>query len=111
MAALNVSLARFLEGRRLQLHCRSLTMSLIGPDSLKQFASGSWSKGQDSVVLMEFLPWVLEDLGFDYKGAVPWKYIRSSSCSVGDMMRILYADGVFLQPSRATQAGRWDTTS
>ena len=105
LAALNNALARFLKSRKLQLHCRSLTLSLIGADSLQKYPSGGWSKAQDGVVLMDFIPWLLEDLQVDFRCNEPWRFMHAGCSAVGEMMRILYAEGVFLEPLKAQEAG------
>ena len=53
---INEFLSSFLKERGLQLHCKRLNLQLIGADNLKSYASGSWSKGADSNVLMRFIP-------------------------------------------------------
>ena len=102
---INEFLSSFLKGRGLQLHCKRLTLQLIGADNLKSYASGSWSKGADSKVLMRFIPWLMEKLQLDVKSGRPWKYLYGGCMAIQATMDSLYSAGVFLSPDVAVQAG------
>ena len=104
MQALNRLLKVFLKEQRLQLHCRTLTLNSIGADALKSFACGTWNKGQDSVTLMRFMPWLLRRLGLDVQQGRPWKYLYAGSLGVQRTMGILYSEGVFLGREQALKA-------
>ena len=102
---MNEFLSCFLKECRLQLHCKRLTLQLIGADNLKSYASGSWSKGADSNVLMRFIPWLMEKLQLDVKSGRPWKYLYGGCMAIQATMDSLCSAGVFLSPDVAIQAG------
>ena len=103
MKIMNVMLKQFLREHKLQLHCKQLSLERIGAESLKSFASGGWSKGQDSVVLMKFLPWLLQHLKLD-EDEKPWKYICGACRGMETAMSIFYSEPVFMDQTRATTA-------
>ena len=103
MQALNGQLATFLKESKLQLHCRRRTVKLIGADSPKSFSSGGWSKAQDSVIIMEFIPWVMERLPLDLQDD-PWRFIHVGSRAVTRSMRILYSEPLFMNRESAARA-------
>ena len=103
MKIMNVMLKQFLREHKLQLHCKHLSLERIGAESLKSFASGGWSKGQDSVVLMKFLPWLLRHLKLD-ENEKPWSYIYGGCHGMETAMSIFYAEPVFMDQAQATRA-------
>ena len=103
MKVMNSWLKEFLRESRLHLHCKQLSLTLIGADSPKAFASGSWSKGQDSVVFMKFLPWLLDRLQVEEAGK-PWKYIYGACRGLEAAMKIFHAEPVFMDRDRAKLA-------
>ena len=60
MLSMNAHLQVYLRQTRQRLHCQKLTLENIGAKSKATFATGSWSKGQDSVVPVDFFSfWIL----------------------------------------------------
>ena len=103
---LNCVLARFLKQSRLVLHCRQLSLALLGADSLKKAPVGGWSKGHDSVVMMLFIPFLLEAISLDVETAKPWTYVYAGTCAMNRCMAILHREPVWMDPSRAMEAGQ-----
>ena len=104
MANMNISLKAFLKKEHLYLHCHRLTMDLIGAGNNKSYASGGWNKGQDSVVLAKFIPWAVREVLPVNASERPWKYIVQGCEALGEFMRTLYAQAVFMEKSAANHA-------
>ena len=56
-AKMNEVLKTFCKNQRHTFHANQLNLSLLGY-SVKDYVSGSWSKGQDSIVLLRFVVWL-----------------------------------------------------
>ena len=104
MASLNVSLKAFLKDNKLYLHCHRLSMDLIGAGNNKTYATGGWNKGQDSVILAKFIPWAIREALPVDANERPWKYIVQACEALGDFMRTLYAEAVFMDKTAANHA-------
>ena len=102
MASMNGRLRVYLKQRRQRLHCQKLTLNLIGADSPMTFSCGSWSKAQDSVILMEFVAWLVGDLGLEQER--PFTFIHAGGRCIHDFMRELYSGGAFISCETAVRA-------
>ena len=104
MANLNASVKTFLKSEKLYLHCHRLSMDLIGAGNNKNYATGGWNKGQDSVVLAKFIPWAMQHVLSIDTSERPWKYIAQGCEALGNFMRMLYAEPVFMEKGVASHA-------
>ena len=104
MDEMNRVLSLYLRDKRVVLHCRNLSLSLIGADTPQKFPVGGWSKGQDSVVLMQFLPYLMETISPDSLQEKPYKYVYAGACAMNDCMKILYSDTIWMDRARALMA-------
>ncbi|OLP89369.1 hypothetical protein AK812_SmicGene29197 [Symbiodinium microadriaticum] len=104
MLSMNAHLQVYLRQTRQRLHCQKLTLENIGAKSKATFATGSWSKGQDSVVLMDFLPWVIDVLATVNARAKPWCYIDAGARAARHCMETLYAAEAFMPLDVARRA-------
>ena len=62
MLFMNRYLARYCKGRKVNLHLQKLSLDLFGAKTPTTYACGGWNKGQDSVILMGFVLWLLRGL-------------------------------------------------
>ena len=62
MARMNRYLATYCKERKVNLHMSKLSLELIGAKTPTTYACGGWNKGQDSVILMGFVLWLLRGL-------------------------------------------------
>ncbi|CAE7509436.1 unnamed protein product, partial [Symbiodinium necroappetens] len=102
MQLMNQKLRQYLRETKTTLHAQRLTLDLIGAKTPNAYASGSWSKGSDSVVFMKFLLWLVENLPVPHTEK-PWKYLRQGAASIGVCMRTLYEESIFMEKSTALQ--------
>ncbi|CAE7379682.1 unnamed protein product [Symbiodinium sp. CCMP2456] len=86
MTYMNRYLNAYCKERKTNLHVQKLSLELIGAKTPNTYASGGWNKGQDSVTLMGFVPWLLR------------------SASMETAMRTLYSEGAFMPKCSAMQA-------
>ena len=100
--SMNAHLHVYLKETRQCLHCQKLTLENIGAKTKSVFATGTWNKGEDSVVLMSFLPWVMDIMDTVSTMEKPWRYIDVGSRAVGQCMRILYSAEAFM-PKKVAQ--------
>ena len=105
MSGMNGRLRVYLQQKRERLHIQKLTVNLIGADSPMTFAVGSWSKGSDSVILMGFVEWLVEDLGLVTER--PYSLIHCGARCIHTFMRELYAGGAFLLSEAAVRASQF----
>ena len=101
MNAMNRKLKAFVKENRLTFHAAKLTLDLIGAGTPNSYACGSWNKGQDSVVLMQFLPWLLDQLSAKDR---PYKYISEGAKAIGKCLHTLYEEEAFMPLSAAREA-------
>ena len=62
MATMNQYLVEYVKETKSPLHMPKLSLELIGAKTPNAYASGGWNKGQDSVVLMGFVGWLIGGL-------------------------------------------------
>ena len=103
MTAMNSRLLEFRREKKITLHLHKLTLNLIGASTPSVFACGGWSKGHDSVVLMQFVEWLTEKLPVS-STEKPWKYMSQGCKSIQACMRGLYSEGVFMPRGSALEA-------
>ncbi|CAE7198039.1 unnamed protein product [Symbiodinium sp. CCMP2592] len=96
MLAMNAHVQVYLKQTRQRLHCQKLTLETIGAKSKSTFATGTWNKGEDSVVLMNFLPWVMEILPTVNRSEKPWRYIDVGARAARQSMHSLYEAEAFM---------------
>ena len=106
MDAMNRVLAEFLKQQHVLLHCRFLSLKLIGADSLQKYPVGGWTKGQDSVILMKFIPYLMETIASEVIQDKPFRYIYAGTRAMNQCMQLLYAEGVWMRPAVALEAAR-----
>ena len=105
MAEMNAKLKVYLKEEKKRLHCQRLTLGLIGADARKSFSSGGWSKGQDSVVLMGFVRFLVERVVPDFQNEPPFKYMHAGAMSIHACMSELFAQDAFMPKAVAATAG------
>ncbi|CAE7423497.1 unnamed protein product, partial [Symbiodinium necroappetens] len=66
MTRMNRYLHEYCKERKTNLHLAKLSLELIGAKTPNTYACGGWNKGQDSVTLMGFVPWISSDTWLDY---------------------------------------------
>ncbi|CAE7518865.1 unnamed protein product [Symbiodinium necroappetens] len=59
MRHMNRYLAQHCKEQKVSLHMQKLSLDLIGAKTPTTYACGGWNKGQDSVILMGFVLWLL----------------------------------------------------
>ena len=62
MGLMNRYLGQYVKERKVNLHMPKLSLELIGAKTPTTYACGGWNKGQDSVILMGFVLWLLGGL-------------------------------------------------
>ncbi|CAE7247908.1 unnamed protein product [Symbiodinium sp. KB8] len=62
MGIMNQYLGQYCKERKTTLHMAKLSLDLIGAKTPTTYACGGWNKGQDSVILMGFVLWLLRGL-------------------------------------------------
>ena len=95
---MNASLQVFLqepEGKKLKLHANALNLTLMGY-SASDFACGSWSKAQDSVVLMRFLVWLCDVHQNKFNGSRSLMIIRDAAKAMNEFWGKLHESGVWI---------------
>ncbi|CAE7828803.1 MRL1 [Symbiodinium sp. CCMP2592] len=102
--SLNAHLQVYLKETRQRLHCGKLTLENIGAKTKTIFATGSWNKGEDSVVLMKFLPWAMDIMDTVNAMEKPWRYIDVGARAAGQCMRTLYSAEAFMPKKDAQLA-------
>ena len=80
MLALNCKLQQYLKATKQRLHCC------------------------DSTVLMGFLEWLFQNVGVDFEGQRPFKYVYAGATAIHSFMRLLFEEGAFLPNSVAIEA-------